>query len=285
MLEVKNLSKCFKTRNLNGAFEVVKVLDSISFSIDKGKIVSFLGPSGCGKSTLLEILAGIQIPGEGSVLINGIPLIESVPLDKKGLKDYKRKYKYLSPLSNGFFSDKRKPNIAMVFQDYSVFPWMTVFKNMIYILSLRGVTDNDRKAVAVSCLKKVGLNESCNKYPSQLSGGMKQRLALARALSVEPEIIFMDEPFASVDRFTREELQDLLVDISESLKLTVIFVTHDIEEAIYLSDEIYLFKGNRGKLTEKITVDIQRPRRRRTDESITLEDRVSGILKENSKRQ
>ncbi len=213
-------------KHLSKSFSGRCILEDISLKIDKGSIVTLFGPTGCGKSTLLEMMAGLQLPTSGEAIVP-------------------------------------KRDKAMVFQDYAVFPWMTVLKNVTFTLSIVGVPRDQRKGIALDYLRKVGLSDALNKYPSQLSGGMKQRLALARALAVKPRIIFMDEPFASVDAQTREQLQDLLLDIWSSNPVTIIMVTHDIEEATYLSDKIVLFSASpSSRVTDIIEVNAPRPRRR-----------------------
>ena len=163
----------------------------------------------------MEILGGLQAPTEGGVFIDGVQVLEPLPSTRKEMEAYKRKYKFLSPLANGMFKNQPKHDIAMIFQDYAIFPWMTVLQNVMFALKLRAIKRSEREKKAVFFLKKTGLADSLNKYPSQLSGGMRQRLALARALAVEPRLILMDEPFAAVDTLTRERLQDDLLRFME----------------------------------------------------------------------
>jgi len=281
MIEVRNISKQYSFIDENGLSGHLRALDSVNLEIEDGKIVTFLGPSGCGKSTLLEILAGQQIPTEGNVAINGKPVLEPVPTDQKGLQSYRKRRRFLSPLVNGLFHNRIKHDIAIVFQDYAVFPWMTVLKNVTFALALRGINRKDRKDIAVEFLSKVGLNSSLNKYPSQLSGGMKQRLALARALSVNPKIILMDEPFASVDQMNREQLQELLISIWESTGITIIIVTHDIEEAVFLSDSIVVFSEQPGRIRSILPIEMARPRDRKSSELISVHEFVSDQIRSN----
>lgn len=265
--------------NEDGNAEGLTAVQSVSLTVESGKIVSLLGPSGCGKSTFLEVLAGLQAPTEGEVYIDGVRVLEPLPATRKEMEDYRRRYRFLSPLANRLIRNAPKHDIAVIFQDYAVFPWMTVLHNVVFALKMRGVRRSLRKEKALGYLKKVGLENSLNKYPAQLSGGMRQRLALARALAVEPKIILMDEPFAAVDALTRERLQDELLELWESTGVTIILVTHDIQEALYLSDEVVVFSSNPGSIRNRFTVDTQRPRRRSSPEFEDLEQRISKLFK------
>ena len=167
----------------------------------------------------------------------------------------------------------------MIFQDYAVFPWMTVLQNVTFTLKLRGIPRGDREARAMHHLNRVGLAAFKNKYPSQLSGGMRQRLALARALSVEPKIILMDEPFAAVDSLTRERLQDDLLALWQSSGVTIVLVTHDVEEAVYLSDEVIVFSPSPGSIRNRFNITTPRPRRRSEPELIELQERIGKLFK------
>ena len=216
MIEAKSVGKFFPVLNEKGLAEGLTAVLNVSLTIPDGKIVSILGPSGCGKSTFLEILAGLQAPTDGTIHIDGRLVLEPLPATRKEQIAYRRRYRFISPLANGVFLDRPKHDIAMIFQDYAVFPWMTVLQNVVFALKLRNagrrgaarLKKRELEEKALAYLRKVDLAASVHKYPSQLSGGMRQRLALARALSVEPKIILMDEPFAAVDALTREKLQD-----------------------------------------------------------------------------
>lgn len=278
MIEAKNISKFFSVVNVDRSAEGFYAVQSVSLSVDAGKIVSIVGPSGCGKSTFLEILAGLQAPSEGEVYIHGVKVLEPLPSTRREMEIYRRKYRFLSPLVNGLFRDRPKHDIAVILQDYAVFPWMTTLQNVTFTLKLRGVPRAERLGVAVRHLNRVGLGTSLNKYPSQLSGGMRQRLALARALSVEPRIILMDEPFAAVDTPTREKLQEDLLQLLESSNISIVIVTHDIDEAVYLSDEIVVFSPGPGMIRNRFTVDFPRPRRRNHPDLLQLRDRVMSLF-------
>ena len=279
MIEARNITKFFSIVNKDGTADGLTAVLSTSLKIEKGKVVSLLGPSGCGKSTFLEILGGLQAPSEGEVFIDGVQVLEPLPSTRKEMEDYKKKYKFLSPLANGMFKNQPKHDIAMIFQDYAVFPWMTVLQNVVFALKLRGVARKDREKKAVEYLKKTGLHESLRKYPSQLSGGMRQRLALARALAVEPKVILMDEPFAAVDMLTRERLQDDLLALTGESGITVVLVTHDIDEALYLSDEIVVFSANPGEIRNKFIIDTPRPRRRSDKGLLDIGQRIEALFK------
>jgi NitT/TauT family transport system ATP-binding protein len=282
MIEAKHISKFFSIVNDDRTAEGFYALQSVSLSIAAGKIVSLLGPSGCGKSTFLEILGGLQAPSEGEVYINGVKVLEPLPSSRREMEIYRRKYRFLSPLVNGIFRNRPKHDIAMILQDYAVFPWMTALQNVTFTLKLRGIPRHEREAVAIRHLNRVGLGASLNKYPSQLSGGMRQRLALARALSVGPRIILMDEPFAAVDALTRERLQEDLLELLQSSGITIVLVTHDVEEAVYLSDEILVFSPSPGTVRNHLTIDIPRPRRRSDPELVRLQERILKLFQYDS---
>ena len=279
MIEARNVSKFFSILNEDRTADGLTAVLSVSLTIEDGKIVSLLGPSGCGKSTFLEILGGLQAPTEGSVYIDGVQVLEPLPSTRKEMDAYRRKYKLLSPLANGMFKNRPKHDIAMIFQDYAVFPWMTVLQNVVFALKLRGIPRHEREEKAMVYLKKTNLSDSLRKYPSQLSGGMRQRLALARALAVEPRIILMDEPFAAVDTLTRERLQDDLLRLWGEAGITIVLVTHDIDEALYLSDEIVVFSSNPGSIRNRFPIEAKRPRRRSDPELLSLKRRVESLFK------
>lgn len=279
MIEARNVTKFFSVVNEDRTADGLTAILSMSLTVEDGKIVSLLGPSGCGKSTFLEILGGLQAPTEGGVYIDGVQVLEPLPSTRKEMEAYRRKYKFLSPLANSMFKNHPKHDIAMIFQDYAVFPWMTVMQNVTFTLKLRGVPRRDREAAAIAQLKKVGLAESLRKYPSQLSGGMRQRLALARALAVQPRVILMDEPFAAVDALTRERLQDDLLRLWGETGVTIVLVTHDTGEALYLSDEVIVFSPNPGCIRNRFAIDAPRPRRRGDPALVDLEQRITSLFK------
>jgi NitT/TauT family transport system ATP-binding protein len=298
MIQAKSISKFFSVINEKGIAEGLTACLNISLNISDGKIVSFLGPSGCGKSTFLEILGGLQAPTDGTIHIDGKLVLEPLPATRKEQIAYKRRYRFISPLANGVFRDHPKHDIAMIFQDYAVFPWMTALHNVEFALKLRNAGRRGEARLrrseitekAFVFLQKVGLAAFANKYPSQLSGGMRQRLALARALSVEPSIILMDEPFAAVDALTREKLQDELLRLLSERNapqtefaqghspLTAVLVTHEVQEAVYLSDEVIVFSPSPGSIRNRIPINVKRPRARTDPELLDIQDRIFAMF-------
>ncbi|MDR2741091.1 MAG: ABC transporter ATP-binding protein [Treponema sp.] len=301
MIEAKSISKFFSVVTEKGLAEGLTAVLNVSLTIPDGKIVSLLGPSGCGKSTFLEILAGLQAPTDGAIHIDGKLVLEPLPATRKEQIAYRRRYRFISPLANGVFQDRPKHDIAMIFQDYAVFPWMTALQNVVFALKLRnadrssaGKYAGDRSDAvklkkreieerALYYLGKVDLAPSAHKYPSQLSGGMRQRLALARALSVEPRIILMDEPFAAVDALTREKLQDELLRLWQETgkagsPVTIVMVTHDVQEAVYLSDEVIVFSPGPGTIRNRIPVTARRPRARTDAGLVEIQERILAMF-------
>jgi NitT/TauT family transport system ATP-binding protein len=226
-VEVEDLSVVFKRRDQYGP---LLVLESTSFKINPGEFVCLLGPSGCGKSTILNLIAGFLKPTRGQVLVDGQPV-------KKPGAD------------RGF-----------VFQQYSLLPWKTTFENVEFGLKIRGVSRTERIELVNDYLNRVGLYKHRHSYPHQLSGGMQQRASIVRALVNSPSVLLMDEPFAALDAQTRHMMQELLLNIWSDLKSTVIFVTHDIEEAVFLSDRILVMGVRPGRIKESVVVNLDRPR-------------------------
>ena len=226
VLELKNVSKTF----VNPDGRTFQAVHDINLAVRDepgvGEFRVFLGPSGCGKSTILNIVAGLFPPTTGVALLRGRPI--TAP----------------------------GPDRGMVFQSYSSYPWLTVLDNVAFGMKLRGVPRGEREKVARSWIKKVGLEGCENKYPGQLSGGMRQRVAIARTLAVKPQIILMDEPFGALDVQTRLGMQNLINELWEEIEGTILFVTHDIPEAVYLADKIHILSANPGTFVEEITVDL-----------------------------
>lgn len=226
LLAVKDLQHQYKTDEGEQL-----VLNDISFVVEQGEFVSIVGPSGCGKTTLLRTLSGLLKPTAGTVSLNGTP-IDGVP---KGL--------------------------AMVFQDYrgSLFPWRKVGANVEF--PLLGVVSKEERAKRVSeSLAAVGLQDATGRYPWQLSGGMQQRVAIARALAMQPQLLLMDEPFASVDAQTRSELEDLLLRVRDQFDMTILFVTHDVDESVYLSSRVLALSKAPTVVTASIPIPLPTPR-------------------------
>ncbi|GAC1425183.1 MAG: ABC transporter ATP-binding protein [Burkholderiaceae bacterium] len=225
ILEVKNLTTRFA-----GAQGETEALRDVSFRIHRREFVCVIGPSGCGKSTLVRILAGLESLSTGSVLMDGKPVTK--PGRDRG----------------------------MVFQGYSLFPWLTVKRNVMFGPEMSGVSKTIAESHAREWLELVGLTKFSDAYPHQLSGGMRQRVAIARALVNEPRIMLMDEPFGALDAQTRLKMQAHLLDIWKNIDITVVFITHDLDEAIHLADRILVFKPHPGELQEIIEVPVPRPR-------------------------
>ena len=213
-------------------FSTVAALGSVSLTVGEGEFVALLGPSGCGKSSLLRIVADLLRPTAGTVQISS------------------------SSSENG----NDRPKTALVFQEYALFPWRTVLENVVFSLEMRGVPGEERAARARKVLGRVGLQSFAGAYPHQLSGGMRQRVGIARALAAEPEVLLMDEPFGALDAQTRTVLQEELLRVWESERKTVLYVTHSIDEAVYMSDRVVLLSARPGRIKAEYTVELPRPR-------------------------
>lgn len=225
MIEIENVTKTFGKKGSE-----ITALQDVSLSIGAGEFVVFLGPSGCGKSTLLRMLAGLTESSAGRLAIEGRPI------------------------------HGRDPAVGMVFQSYTSFPWLTVADNVGFGLELANMPKAARRETTRAILDRVALSKFAGAYPSQLSGGMQQRVAISRALAMDPKILLMDEPFGALDAMTRVEMQSFLLDIWSQDRKTVVFVTHDIDEAILLADRIVVFSPHPGRIAEEIAVSIPRPR-------------------------
>lgn len=225
-LECNKVEKTF----MMGDQTARRVIDDLTLRVQTGEFAVILGPSGCGKTTLLRMFSGLLRPDVGQVHVRGEE-VRGVPHD-----------------------------VAVVFQEYnkSLFPWLTLERNVRF--SLQGLPKAEAKERAQKALAQVGLSESAHQYPWQVSGGMQQRTAIARALACEAKLVIMDEPFASVDALTRIQLEQMLLDIWSRVGFTVVFVTHDIEEAVFLADRIFVLSGRPTSVKEEIAVDLPRPR-------------------------
>lgn len=208
------------------------VLQQLDLDIRAGEFVCLVGPSGCGKTTLINLMAGFELPSSGTVTIDGAPV------------------------------QGPHPDRIMLFQDYGLFPWRTVLGNLLFALQARGISRREAREQAMDALALVGLQQAADKHPHQLSGGMQQRVALARALAVQPSVLFLDEPFAALDAFTRMRLQDELLQIWEDRRPTVVFVTHDLDEAITLGQTVVLMAPDPGRIQKVLAIDLPYPRER-----------------------
>jgi len=212
--------------------EEMVALESVNLEVKENEFLCFIGPSGCGKTTLLRMVAGLDYPSSGKIILDG-----------KEIKG-------------------PSPDRGMVFQEFSLFPWRTVIKNVTFGLEIQGIDRGEQYKIAKEYIELVGLQGFENRYPYELSGGMKQRVAIARALATEPAILLMDEPFGSVDAQTRNILQEELLEIWKRTKKTVLFVTHSVDEAVYLADRVAVMSARPGCLVKCLDIDIPRPRKR-----------------------
>lgn len=220
------------------------VLDTISLDVKRGEFCCLIGPSGCGKSTLLNILAGFLPPSRGDVTLAG---------RETGDRSLKR---------------------SVVFQEYALFPWLTAVRNVEFGMERR-VSREDRRAKAREYLAHVGLEEFGDVYPHELSGGMQQRVAIARALACEPDFLLMDEPLGALDALTRDLLQELVVELWQRFNQTVVYVTHNVSEAVFLGDRVAVFTPRPGRLRRVVEVDLPRPRRRADPEFVSLVESIT----------
>ena len=234
-IAVRNVAKTFRMADGKN----VDALENINFEIedaysregrDIGEFRVLLGPSGCGKSTLLRLIAGLDRPDSGEVLVNDQPV-------------------------NGPGKDR-----GMVFQKYTSFPWLTVADNIAYGLKINSVPEQKRHEIVAQLIRDIGLSGFENAYPETLSGGMQQRVAIARTLALRPAVILMDEPFGALDAQTRSEMQQLLLKVWDETASTILFVTHDVEEAIYLADRVFIMSAHPGTIVEDVQVPFDRPR-------------------------
>jgi NitT/TauT family transport system ATP-binding protein len=213
-----------------GTARAHEALRNIDLDIAPGEFVVLLGPSGCGKSTLLYLIAGLETQTTGHI------------------------WAFRDPVEGP------SPNRSLIFQETSLFPWLTVWQNVSFGLSIRGTPEAERRAVAKEALARVGLAEAMDKRPDELSGGMRQRVAVARALAMRPKVLLMDEPFAALDVQTRAKMQDFLLDVWRDSGASVLFVTHHIDEAVALADRVVIFTARPGRIKSIIPVDLPRPR-------------------------
>ncbi len=225
ILEADHITKTFLTDKGS-----VTALEDVSFKAYRREFLSVIGPSGCGKSTLIRILSGLEQATDGQVLLDG-KMVE-----------------------------QPGPERGMVFQGYTLFPWLTVKKNVMFGLEVAGKSQKNAEAEALQWIEMVGLEQFADHYPAQLSGGMKQRVAIARALANQPRVLLMDEPFGALDAQTRAKMQSYLMQIWRNVDITIIFITHDLDEAVYLSDRILVLDANPGKVNEMIEVPVPQPR-------------------------
>jgi NitT/TauT family transport system ATP-binding protein len=249
-VDVRDVSISFSARG-----SVIEAVKGVSLQVQPGEFVSLIGPSGCGKSTLLNAVAGFTDIDAGALLLDGAPI-------------------------EGPGSDR-----GVVFQQYSLFPWMTVRKNVEFGLKMKGIGQSQRETQARTLLGLTGLLAFENHYPSQLSGGMKQRVGIVRALATSPQVLLMDEPFGALDSQTRSVMQEILTNMWQRLRLSVLFITHDIEEAIFLSDRIYVMTARPGRVKAELKVPLPRPRKPEMMESpefVALMRTIKALIRDES---
>ncbi|WP_407431610.1 ABC transporter ATP-binding protein [Methanobrevibacter sp.] len=238
-IEIKNINKSF-----DGRGKSLSVLENINLEINDGELICLLGPSGCGKTTLLRLIAGLDQPTSGEIVANG-ELVEKPSGDR-----------------------------AVIFQQYSLFPWLTVLQNVTFGLEISGGSKEENIQAAERYLKSVGLLDFKDSYPHELSGGMKQRVAIIRSLLNHSPILLMDEPFSALDMQNRHKLQEQLIGVWQRFENTIVFVTHDVDEAVYLADKIVLLDKDPGKIAEIISVDLKRPRKRDSLEFLKIQESI-----------
>jgi len=248
-IQLRGVRKVFTT----GGREVV-ALDGIDLDVAAGELVCLLGPSGCGKSTLLNAVAGFSPPTSGTIVANGRPVADT------------------------------GPDRAMVFQEYALFPWMTVERNVAFGLEMKGTPRAQIRERVDRLLRQLNLHEFKDRFPKDLSGGMRQRVAIARVLAIDPPMLLMDEPFGALDALTRRTLQDELLRIWAALKKTIVFVTHGIEESIYLADRVVVMTYRPGTVKRIVPITLPRPRDTAAPEFNALKREISQLVMEEQAR-
>ncbi len=231
-LRVENLRKNYQRKEGWNTTRTLRVFDNVSFSVGEGEFVSIIGPSGCGKSTLLNLSAGLDPASAGAVYVDGRQ-VHGPGLDR-----------------------------GVVFQEFALFPWLTVLGNIEFGLRSKGMPAAERHSAAQRYVNMVGLNGFEHFHPNRLSGGMRQRVGIARALAIEPSVLLMDEPFGALDAQTRESMQKALGEIWQATRKTVLFITHDIREAVYLSDRVLVMSGRPATISLELDIELTRPRNR-----------------------
>ncbi|HEY3302144.1 MAG TPA: ABC transporter ATP-binding protein [Candidatus Binatia bacterium] len=247
-LAVRNLRKVFQIDEGFGRSSSITAIDKVDLEIKEGELVTIIGPSGCGKSTLLMILAGLYEKSSGEVLLDGNS-IDGPGLDR-----------------------------GVVFQEFALFPWLNVRSNICFGLKMKGIPAADHDRIVKHYLEMVKLSEFEKIFPHRLSGGMKQRVGIARALAYSPELLLMDEPFGALDAQTRTSLQQMLVDIWAETKKTILFVTHSVREAVFLSDRIVVLSARPSKVRSVLEVKLPRPRQRLSPSFLRYEEELEELI-------
>jgi ABC-type nitrate/sulfonate/bicarbonate transport system ATPase subunit len=248
-VNIRNLNKTF-----NAESRFVHAIKDVNLDIEDGEFVCVVGHSGCGKTTMLNILGGFLPPTSGQILIEGKPIQEVITSDDV--------------------------SIGVVFQEYALFPWRTAVQNIEFGMEMLGIAKRERRRRAAEFLRLVHLEEFADVYPHELSGGMRQRVAVARALAYEPALLLMDEPFGALDAQTRERLQILTEDIWMRTKKTIFYVTHNLSEAVYLANRIVVMRPGPGRIHEIVNVSLPRPRDPFDSEFVDIERRLNEAIRE-----
>ena len=248
-LELKGLAKTFPAQGNGGEVEVLAGFD---LNLKHGRFLSVVGPSGCGKTTLLRIIAGLEPASRGEVLLDGQPVRSA------------------------------SPEMGLVFQQYALFPWRTTLQNIEVGLQFKGVEPARRRKEAMDYVEAFGLTGFEDRYPKDLSGGMQQRVAIARTLIMQPKLVLMDEPFGSLDSQTRNNMQEFLLGIWEKRRDTIIFVTHNVDEAVFLSEEVLVLSSRPARTLASFPVDAPRPRDRTSAECNQLRKTILDVLRSES---
>lgn len=251
LIQFQHVSQFFATRGNAPA----QALDAVSLNLEAGEFVCLIGPSGCGKTTLLHLLAGFLEPTDGKVLFHGSRV------------------------------ERPGPERGVVFQEYALFPWMTARQNVEFGLRAQATPSAERHHRAVLALERVGLADAADRYPHELSGGMRQRIAVARSLVVEPKVLLMDEPFAAVDAMTRAALQKDLLRLWQETGVSVLFVTHNIDEAIFLAQRVIVMAPHPGTISDDIPIDLDYPRQRGSIEFAHRYNQIEAALAAGAYRQ
>lgn len=253
LLEIKNVSHIYQMEGRKS----VPALSKVNFGVEKNEIVSIVGPSGCGKTTLINLIAGLDKPTTGEILLN----------DK---------------IVDGPGADR-----GVVFQKYTSFPWLSVLDNVAFGLKMLDIDRKKRERLAKKYIKIVGLTGFEGQYPQQLSGGMQQRVALARTLAAKPDILLMDEPFGALDTQTRRFMQDLLLHIWRTMETTILFITHDVDEALLIADRVFMMSARPGSITDSVVVGLERPRSLELEFSrdfVKLKEHIQRVITEEASK-
>jgi NitT/TauT family transport system ATP-binding protein len=245
-VRAEKVSKLF----IDEAGREVKALDGVSFEVHDGEFLCILGPSGCGKTTLLRMLAGLDHPTAGQLYL------KDTPIARPG------------------------PERGMIFQEFALFPWKTCIQNIEFGLEIKGLPKSDRSRIAHKYIEMIGLNGFENSYPHEISGGMKQRVAVARALANEPEVLLMDEPFGTLDAQTRHAMQEELLSIWQNTGKTILFVTHCVNETAFLAQRAIVMTPRPGRIREIIQIELKHPRKRNSQQTDDIKNRLMGLIGE-----